>query len=572
METAALDTASIDTALTVLSDHKQRWARLPIRDKIQYLSEIRDLAVRDAQQWVDAGLAMKGLPADSPLQGPEEWLSGPYPTVSWLTDVMATLEALRTGADPLDGLAVRTTPTGQVAVRVFPASIYDRLLLSGYELDVWLQPGVTAAGLRDAVGAFYREDNPTGRVTLVLGAGNVSAIPMLDTLYSLIADGDVVVLKMNPVNESYGPVFEKILAPLIRDGYVQIVYGGADVGAYLADSELVEAIHITGSERTFNTIVFGPGPEGERRRAASTPLLTKPIRSELGGVGPTIIVPGPWTDADIAYQAEHLATQKLHNSGHTCVASQVLILPAGWDSTDKLLDALRKALGTSPTRQPFYPGTAQRQAAFRAAHPEAEALPGDTDRTLLVGVDPASDHPAFADEFFGPIYVTTTLPGADPAEFLANAVAFANERLHGNLGANIVVHPSTERKLGARLDQAVADLKYGSIGINVWSAFVFLASRGAWGAFPGNTADDIQSGTGVVHNALLLDQPQKNVVRAPFRPFPRSLRHGHSTMAVKPPWFLSNRTATTTARHLTAFAADPKPERLVGLFASALRG
>jgi aldehyde dehydrogenase (NAD(P)+) len=572
METAALDTASIDTALTVLSDHKQRWARLPIRDKIQYLSEIRDLAVRDAQQWVDAGLAMKGLPADSPLQGPEEWLSGPYPTVSWLTDVMATLEALRTGADPLDGLAVRTTPTGQVAVRVFPASIYDRLLLSGYELDVWLQPGVTAAGLRDAVGAFYREDNPTGRVTLVLGAGNVSAIPMLDTLYSLIADGDVVVLKMNPVNESYGPVFEKILAPLIRDGYVQIVYGGADVGAYLADSDLVEAIHITGSERTFNTIVFGPGPEGEQRRAAGTALLTKPIRSELGGVGPTIIVPGPWTDADIAYQAEHLATQKLHNSGHTCVASQVLILPAGWDSTDKLLDALRKALGTSPKRQPFYPGTAQRQAAFRAAHPEAEALPGDTDRTLLVGVDPASDHPAFADEFFGPIYVTTTLPGADPAEFLANAVAFANERLHGNLGANIVVHPSTERKLGARLDQAVADLKYGSIGINVWSAFVFLASRGAWGAFPGNTADDIQSGTGVVHNALLLDQPQKNVVRAPFRPFPRSLRHGHSTMAVKPPWFLSNRTATTTARHLTAFAADPKPERLVGLFASALRG
>lgn len=572
METAPLDTSLLDAAVTVLSDHRKRWARLPLREKIQYLSDVRDLALRHAQDWVEAGMAMKGLPPGSPLEGSEEWLSGPYPTVSWLTDVMATLSALRTGADPLAGLDIRTTPTGQVAVRVFPASIYDRLLLHGYELDVWMQPGVTQDNLRETVGAFYREPEPAGRVTLVLGAGNVSAIPMLDTLYSLIAEGDVVVLKMNPVNASYGPVFERILDPLIRDGYVQIVYGGADVGAFLTDHDAVEAIHITGSERTFTTIVFGPGAEGERRRAAGTPILTKPIRSELGGVGPTIIVPGPWTDADIAYQAEHLATQKLHNSGHTCVASQVLILPSDWTKTDALLDALRAALRASPARHPFYPGAEGRQEAFRAAHPDAEALPGDAKRTLLVGVDPASDHPAFTDEFFGPIYTTTSLPGADAAAYLASAVDFANNRLHGNLGANIIVHPSTARELGSQLDRAVADLAYGAIGINVWSAFVFLASRGAWGAFPGNTVDDIQSGVGFVHNALLFDRPQKNVVRAPFRTFPRSLRHGQPSMAVKPPWFLSNRTATTTARHLTSFAADPKPQRLVGLFTSALRG
>lgn len=567
-----METAPLDHSLQVLSEHKERWARLPIRDKIQYLSEVRDLAVRHAQDWVDAGARMKDLPAGSQLEGSEEWLSGPYPTVSWLTDVIATLTAIRTGADPLAGVDISTTRSGHVVARVFPTSIYDRLLLSGYELDVWMQPGVTEANLPDTVGAFYREPDPTGRVTLVLGAGNVSAIPVLDTLYSLIADGDVVVLKMNPVNEAYGPVFELVLAPLIRDGYVQIVYGGADVGAYLSDHDEVDAIHITGSERSFNTIVFGPGPDGERRRATGDAVLTKPIRSELGGVGPTIVVPGPWTDADIAYQAEHLATQKLHNSGHTCVASQVLVLPAGWDRTDDLLAALRTALGDSPDRRPFYPGTAECQAAFRTANPDAEALGGTTDRTMLVGVDPTSDHPAFRDEYFGPIYVTTTLPGADAAEFLANAVDFANNNLHGNLGANVIVHPSTARALGPNLDQAIEDLKYGSIGINVWSAFVFLASRGAWGAFPGNTAGDIQSGTGVVHNALLFDRPQKNVVRAPFRPFPRSVRHGHTTMAVKPPWFLSNRTATSTARQLTAFAADPKPQRLIGLFASALRG
>lgn len=567
-----MDTGDLDRSLTVLQQYKSRWARLPIVDKIHYLEEVRHLALQHAEDWVAAGVRMKGLAADSPLVGSEEWLSGPYPTVSWLTDVMSTLTAIRSGADPLDGFPVRTTDRGQVVVRVMPHSVYDRLLLSGYDLEVWMQPGVTEATLPDTVGAFYRQKDPAGRVTLVLGAGNVSAIPMLDTLYSLIADGDVVLLKMNPVNATYGPVFEKILEPLIRDGYVQVVYGGAEVGEYLTGSDQVEAIHITGSERTYNAIVFGPGKNGRTQRAEGRPVLTKPIRAELGGVGPTIVVPGPWTDADIAYQAEHLATQKLLNAGHTCVASQVLVLPEGWDKGEQLVDAVRAALTTSPDRQPFYPGSDDNQAAFRADNPEAEALPGAQERTLLTGVDPEANHPAFQDEFFGPIYVTTALPGTDAREFLRNAVTFANDRLHGNLGANLLVHPDTAKELGHELDRAIEDLRYGAIGVNVWSAFVFLASRGAWGAFPGNPQDDIESGTGVVHNALLLDQPQKNVVRAPFRPFPRSVRHGHTTMAVKPPWFLTNKTSQSTARQFTQFAADPKPQRLVGLFASALRG
>lgn len=78
-----------------------------------------------------------------------------------------------------------------------------------------------------------------------------------------------------------------------------------------------------------------------------------------------------------------------------------------------------------------------------------------------------------------PIYVSTTLPGADPATYLRNAVAFVNDRLHGNLGVNLIVHPATEKQLGAALDEAIAELRYGSIGINVWSAFGFLASRAA---------------------------------------------------------------------------------------------
>lgn len=565
-----MDEALLDADVKVMVDAKTQWARLPIKDKIVYLEQVKDQLLQHAEEWVDVGRRLKDFAEDSPLVGAEEWLGGPYPTLSWLVDVIDTLSAIRRGEDPLAGSGVSTREDGQVVARVLPRGIYDQLLFSGYELDVWMQPEVTEQNLRDSIGVFYRRPDPEGLLTLVLGAGNVSAIPILDALYALIADGSVVLLKMNPINDAYGPVFESILEPLIRDGYVGLVYGGADVGAYLTHHEQVDAIHLTGSAETFNRVVFGSGESGQGSDA--TERLDKPVRSELGGVSPTIVVPGSWTDDDIRYQAEHIATQKLHSSGHACVASQVVILPQGWNLKDRFVEALRRALTDSPDRDAFYPGTEQRQQSLRLAHPEAEALASRQSRTLLVGLDPDTDDAAFAEEFFGPMLVTTDLPGDTTSEYLANAVVFANERLAGNLGANILVDPAAAKRHGEALEQAIADLRYGAVGVNAWSAFGFLASRAAWGAFPGNTVEDIQSGTGFVHNALLFDKPQKNVIRAPFRAFPRSARHLGTTMAVRPPWFVSNSTATQTARRFTQFVADPKPQRLPALFASALRG
>lgn len=567
-----MDVAVIDDSLHTLSQAKDRWARLPIREKIRYLTLVRDRLVEHADEWVAAGVQMKGLDPKASIVGGEEWLGGPYPTATWLTEMIATLTRLDSGEDPLKGVRIATRPDGQVVAGVFPANAYDHLLLNGYELDVWMQPGVTPVTLRDTVAAFYRQPDPQGGVTLVLGAGNVSAIPILDALYCMYADGHVVLLKMNPVNEAYGPVFARILEPLIRDGYLDIVDGGADVGEYLTTHDSVDSIHITGSERTHDTIVFGPGEAGQQAKAANRPRNPRPMRSELGGASPTIVVPGRWTKDDIAYQAQHLATQKLFSAGHTCVASQVLVLPAGWDQKDELLDALRKALADAPDRDPFYPGTQERHEAFRAANPDAEDIPGPQQRTLLVDVDPDIDHLGFREEAFGPIYITTALESSDAGDYLRKAVAFANDRLHGNLGANIIVDPQTAQQLGDDLDQAIADLRYGCIGVNVWSAFAFLSARAAWGAYPGNTATDIQSGVGVVHNALLFDRAQKTVVRAPFRPFHRSLRHPLEGLTVKPPWFLDNVTARSTARAFTMFAADPSPRRLPGIFIPAVLG
>jgi aldehyde dehydrogenase (NAD(P)+) len=567
-----VDTDHLDQALAKVAGHKTVWARLPIKDKIQYLLEIRQGTLDNAQQWADAETKAKRLPGGSPLVGAEAWLAGPYGLVAWLSASIQTLTALNTGADLLAHVKLRRSVDGKLIARVLPHDIYEELLFNGVTADVWMQDGVTEDNLRENMAGFYRREDPDGVLALVLGAGNVSAIVPLDILDRMINCGQVVVCKMNPVNEYLGPVFEGIFGPLIRDGYLAFVYGGGDVGGYLTRHDAVEAIHITGSADTHDLIVYGPGEEGQRRKAADDRVIGKPINSELGGVGATIVLPGPWAEADFRYQAEHVVTQKLHNSGHNCVASQVLVLPADWDGSPRLLREVRRRFDSSEPRPAYYPGTEQRLSALRQAEPGTEVLgTGEAKRMFAAGLDPATEHYGFRTEFFAPAMVTTSLPG-DAGQYLRRAVDFCNDRLYGTLSVNLIVHPKTRRQLGADFDRAIAALRYGGIGINAWAAAAFLIARAAWGAYPGHTYTDVQSGIGVVHNALMFDKPLKTVVSAPFHPFPRSVRHGENTLFPKPPWFLTNKTSESTARQLTEFTAAPSAAKLPALFVSALRG
>jgi len=567
-----VDTGHLDQALARVADHKTVWARLPIKDKIQYLLEIRQAALDNAQQWADAETKAKQLPAGSPLIGAEAWLAGPYGLVAWLSASIQALTALDTGADLLEHVKLRRSADGKLIARVLPYNVYEELLFNGITADVWMQDGVTEANLRANMAGFYRREDPDGVLAVVLGAGNVSAIVPLDILDRMINCGEVVVCKMNPVNDYLGPVFEGIFGPLVRDGYLAFVYGGGDVGEYLTHHDAVQAIHITGSAHTHDLIVYGPGEEGQRRKAAGDRAVDKPISSELGGVGATIVLPGPWAGADFGYQAEHVVTQKLHNSGHNCVASQVLVLPADWDGSPQLLREVRRRLDTAEPRSAYYPGTGQRLSALQQAEPATEVLgSGGAKRMLAAGLDPAAEHYGFVTELFAPAMVTTSLPG-DAVEFLRRAVDFCNDRLYGTLSVNLIVHPRTRRQLGADFDRAIAALRYGGIGINAWVGAAFLIARAAWGAYPGHTDTDVQSGIGVVHNALMFDKPLKTVVTAPFHPFPRSVRHGENTLFPRPPWFLTNKTSESTARKLTEFTAAPSAAKLPALFASALRG
>ncbi|MEV0333390.1 aldehyde dehydrogenase family protein [Nocardia sp. NPDC050717] len=563
----ALD--AVDAALADLVDGERRWAATSLRERRWLLDRVRELTGRHAEDWVAAAVGIKGLPASSPLVG-EEWISGPYVMAAALGALANTLDKLARGESPLDKASFGVAGD-RVTVDVLPANAFDALLLNGFSAQVWLRRGVSSAAAKAEAGLAQRDPARTNGIGAVLGAGNITSIAPLDVLYELIAHNRVVALKLNPITDPLLPVFAQILAPLIEIGAVRLLTGGAEVGGYLVGNDLVDHVHMTGSARTHDAIVWGTGAEAAERRRAGTPKLTKPVTSELGGVSPTIVLPGEWSEADIAFQAEHVATQRLHNGGYNCVASQALIVSADWPQKERFLAAVRTALAQAPARPAYYPGSDERVAGARTSYPNAERLGAKGERLLVTGIAPSPAEPLLTEEYFAPVFGVVEIPGTG-AEFARAAARTANDAFAGTLGVNVIAMPETIDELGAAFDLMVEDLRYGTVAINAWTGVGYLTPTASWGAYPGHTIDDVQSGIGVVHNAWLIDGVERTVVRGPFRPAPRSLLRGELALAPKPPWFVGNKTAASTGRLLAGFAADPGWLRLPAIFASALRG
>lgn len=556
----------LDRALADLSAAKESWARLPLARKIDYARVLRDGVQRVAAGGVDAALEAKGIDPRSPRAG-EEWIGGPYVTSRVLRLLIDSLDRLRRrGGLQIPPSRLRVRGDKRLAVEVFPHDVYDRALYAGFRAEVWMQPGVDRSNLGDHVASFYRRPHPAGGVALVLGAGNVASIGPLDVIHKLFVEGRVAILKLNPVNDYLGPFIEDAFGELIHDGYVRVAYGGAEVGSYLVNHPAVDEIHITGGAATHDAIVYGPGPEGARRRAAGEPLLAKRITSELGNVSPVILVPGRWSNAELEFHAESLATQMVQNGGFNCNAVRVILTHRDWPQRDAFLDHLRRVLASLPPRRAYYPGAAERRERFLAAYPDAEEIgPAgedlDLQPVLATGLDPDSCEPlAFREEAFCAFSAEATLAANGAEDFLRRAVDFANERLYGTLNASVVCRPSTRKRLGPSFDRAVADLRYGTVGVNQWPALGYGIGSTPWGAFPGHTLDDIQSGIGTVHNTFLFDRPEKTVIDAPFTVWPR------------PPWFVTHRGGARLAERLTRFEAHPGPVELARVLLAAVGG
>jgi aldehyde dehydrogenase (NAD(P)+) len=425
-------------------------------------------------------------------------------------------------------------------------------------------PGIDAGELAGAQASFYRQREPAGRIALVLGAGNVASIPVLDVICKSFIDGAVCLLKMSPVNAYLGPLFELAMAPLVARGFLFIVYGGAEVGAYLAQHPAVSELHITGSAETHDRIVWGPpGLDRETRKKSGLPLFQKPVTSELGNISPVLLVPGRYSDLELSTMARGIAGMVVQNASFNCNATKMLITPRGFAQRTALLDRLQAELGRIAPRRAYYPGAPARYALLTQSAEHVTRLgqagSGQLPWTMITDLDPASSAPQFRVEPFCSILSEVSVGSADPVEFLASATEFANERLWGTLNAMLYVTPRTEqdRTLCAALDQSIADLRYGTVAVNHWPASAYALATAPWGGHPSATLANIQSGLGWVHNSLLLERVEKTVQRGPLRAFPT------------PIYFPGHRSLHRLARALVDFEAGPNAVALakVGYFA-----
>lgn len=559
---------ALDASIDDLHTGTRMWSALTLAQRVTLLRAVRTSVAATAEDWAVTAAASKGLHGRHPLRG-EEWLSGPYSVLGALDAYIETLSRLADGANPLDGIRIDRAPGGRTRVHAFPLTGIDRLLLAGFTGEVWLEPGTTPRQARASAGLAQRTPTESGGVGLVLGAGNITSIPVLDVLYELLAHNRTALLKVNPTQDALIPVFRRAFAPLIEPGFLRIVRGGPAVGTYLTGHPDLAHVHITGSAATFDTIVWGPqGAQANRRRREGRPLLKKPITAELGGVSPIIVVPGEWSDADLTFHAEHIVTMRLQNCGHNCIAGQVVLMSSDWAQADAFRAALRRAYANAPERPIWYPGSPSRMQSARDAYADALML-GDR---VLIEIDEDDDASALqTTEYFAPVLGIVELPGTGQ-QFLDAAIAHANDELTGTLGANLLIDPLTQRALGAGFERAIANLCYGTIAINSWTAFAFITPTLTWGAFPGNTIDDVGSGIGIVHNALLLDRVERTVLRGPFRPLPRWIgRPGRATILPTPPWFVSARTGAVVSEGLTRFRADGRVLGLMKTLVQALR-
>ncbi|HEY3254833.1 MAG TPA: aldehyde dehydrogenase family protein, partial [Polyangiaceae bacterium] len=430
------DTAfpELEQALAILSERATPFARAPLADKVAWLREIGSRFHELGPQIVVAACAAKGVQWGAPLEG-EEWLAALAPIIRNLKQLADSLDQVRRGGAPnIDPGRVSFTAHGRVAVEMTPHEWYDGLLYAPFRAKTWLAPGVGAAELPRVQAGFYQRRDPQGKLALVLGAGNVASIPVLDVIYKSFVEGAVCVLKMSPVNAYLGPLFELALAPLISRGFLRIVYGGAEVGAHLAAHPAVDELHITGSLETHDRIVWGAtAAERTLRKKQGTPLFAKPVTSELGNISPVLLVPGKYSDGELTAMAQTLAGMVVQNASFNCNAAKMLITPRGFAQREPLLTRLQAVLAKIPPRKAYYPGAEARYDALTkdAAHVTriGDARPGQLPWTLISELDPRSAAPQFSVEPFCSILSEVSVGSADPVEFLASATEFANDRL-----------------------------------------------------------------------------------------------------------------------------------------------
>jgi acyl-CoA reductase-like NAD-dependent aldehyde dehydrogenase len=493
----------------------------------------------EAGAWVETAVAIK---RGGPEAVAEETATGPLGTLRLLLLTARSLDDIarrglpRVARPPRLSIrpAAGSSPASWIEVDLLPAGgLWDGVVFRGDRATVrCADPGGPEAFER----VWRREvaERPRGGgVTAVLGAGNVTGLAAADCISQVFEHGRAVLLKLHPIQAPLEPIYRRAFAPLVEAGLLALTTGGVAVSRAAIDAPEVTHVHLTGGQAAFDAVVWGGG---DPHAAGATPILTKPITCELGNVTPWFVLPGRYTPAQLACQADTIAASIANNTSFNCIATKLVVTCRGWPQRGALLDLVGRRLEGLAARTAWYPGA---QATWEGVTGRRPPDDGTLPWVFRRGLDLERDHAWVDREWFGPVAAETCVEADDIEGFCTRAAAIA-ARLPGTLAAGVTLPETLPPRDRQRADLFVEHLEYGVVAVNGWAAMAYATGCVPWGGFPGATLAAPASGIGHVHDPYLLPLVRNTILRTKLAAWP------------PPPWFPWNGEAVTLARGLVA--------------------
>ena len=276
--------------------------------------------------------------------------------VNYLSTFIEALEYKLGGTQPelLSKKRAQVMDDGSDAEVYGPASFGK--MFPGNTFEVF----TSAAGADKEVDESDGSENTTGKVCIVLGAGNNSGLALVDTLNNTLRHKRPVLLKHHPLRPWLAEPYSIILEPLSKRGYFAQVQDEsiASTKALLMDPS-VGHVHVTGALKTSQAIhetLHKAHPDFSNEKIKSM------ITSELGCATPVVLDDGVYTETEIQHACQIIVFWKKANGGCNCLSTQVVVLPKHWAQKDIFRAKLLEELKRQPTNPCYYPGSLERKA------------------------------------------------------------------------------------------------------------------------------------------------------------------------------------------------------------------
>jgi alpha-ketoglutaric semialdehyde dehydrogenase len=373
--------------------------------------------------------------------------------------LVAAADALAGAADEVTGLMVREV--GKPVTEAAAEAARGVGILRYYAQQALDPDGETYPGPSPAALLMSRH-RPRGVAGLITPWNFPVAIPLWKAAPAL-AFGNAVVLKPAPDATAVALRLAELLAPVLPDGLLEVVPGGAEAGKAMI--ERVDCVSFTGSAAVGRQVAVAATERGI------------PAQAEMGGLNASIVLP----DADPQRAATTVAGAAMGYAGQKCTAtSRVIVVGDPQALTDALVAAVEGLAVGDPADDRTVVGPVITQAARRRVVEAAEEAAANGGRVLAGGRDADGEGwfvaPTLVDgvppgarlaqeEVFGPIAAVLPVASVDEAVEVANGVRY------GLVSSVFTRDLDRALQLTARLDTGMIRVNAPTSGVDYLAPF-----------------------------------------------------------------------------------------------------